>query len=172
MGSFYGNYGGGDGSGGGTTNYNELSNKPIINLTGTDNKPIVFGNLATGEYLVKGFYIYNENDDNKKETQLLHLSVSTDETTGEKICKFEKCEANKWFMYLVIITTDDFLVNKYSFSKPSDNILFTAESELPEQGAEEVLYVTENTIQQWKDDKYVVLADSEGTGKNILWGTF
>ena len=76
MGSFYGNYSVGGGGGEGTSNYNELTNKPITNLTGTDSKPIVLGDLFTGEYLIKGTYIYNLSDKNKKETLLLHVNIS------------------------------------------------------------------------------------------------
>ena len=171
MGSFYGNYSVGGGGGGGTSNYNDLTNKPITNLTGTDSKPIVLGGLFTGEYLIKGTYIYNESDENKKETLLLHVSVSLDEVTKERVCKFEKCEDGTWFMYVVIIRTDDYLVNKYSFSKPSNNILFVAQSELPLKGVEEVLYITEKAIYQWRDNDYILLAASEGS-IDPVWGTF
>ena len=171
MGSFYGNYSVGGGGGEGTSNYNELTNKPITNLTGTDSKPIVLGDLFTGEYLIKGTYIYNLSDKNKKETLLLHVNISLDEVTRERICNFEKCENNTCFMYVVIIRTDDYLINKYSFNKPSNNILFIAESELPLTGVEEVLYITEKAIYQWRDNDYVLLASSERS-IDPLWGTF
>lgn len=171
MGSFYGNYSVSGDGGGGTSNYNDLTNKPITNLTGTDSKPIVLGDLFTGEYLIKGTYIYNKSDENKKETLLLHVSVSLDEVTKERVCKFEKCEDGTWFMYVVIIRTDDYLVNKYSFSKPSNNILFVAQSELPLKGVEEVLYITEKAIYQWRDNDYILLAASEGS-IDPVWGTF
>ena len=168
MGSFYGNFGGSGGGGGGTTNYNDLSNKPITNLIGVEDKPIVFADLSIGEYLIKGFYIYTSNDVSKKETSLLHINISID--NEQKICKFEKYENNIWFMYIVLIRNEEYFVNKYSFSKPSNNILFIAKSDLPEKGVEEVLYITETTIEQWRNNKYILLADSKNN--NLSWGYF
>ena len=171
MGSFYGNYSIGGGGSGGTNNYNELTNKPITNLIGTDNKPIILGDLYTGEYLIKGPYIYTSSDGNVKQTSLLHVIVSVDEETRKSVCKFEKYENDTWFMYIVIINENEYAINKYSFSKPSSNILFVAEDELPQPGVEQVLYITEKAIKQWKNNKYILMA-STGDISSLLWGNF
>lgn len=56
---FSGGGGDGGGSSGGTTNYNALSNKPVINLTGD---PIVISGLATGVYNIEGTWSMTSDD--------------------------------------------------------------------------------------------------------------
>lgn len=46
--------GGGSGGSGGTTNYNQLTNKPFTNKTGTDSSPIYLRELQTGAYILNG----------------------------------------------------------------------------------------------------------------------
>ena len=62
MTSFYGRAGGNGGSG--TTNYNELANKPIVNLSGLT--AINFSTLTVGLYNIRGNYIYNSEDGDVK----------------------------------------------------------------------------------------------------------
>lgn len=45
--------------GGGTTNYDALSNKPVINLSGD---PIVINQLDTGVYNIEGTWVMTEDD--------------------------------------------------------------------------------------------------------------
>lgn len=40
----------------GTTNYNELSNKPILNVIGTSSSPVVLQTLSNGIYNLSGYY--------------------------------------------------------------------------------------------------------------------
>ena len=60
MGSFYGQVSLGGSGSGGVSDYNELSNKPIKNLTGLT--AINLSLLEEGLYNVKGNYIYNSSD--------------------------------------------------------------------------------------------------------------
>ena len=83
--------GNGGGGGGGTTDYDTLSNKPVINLSGS---PIVIATLSTGVYNIDGtwsmtaddvpkhtlkddlFYVANE-DGNVKLTWIAAGKIST-----------------------------------------------------------------------------------------------
>ena len=42
-------------------------------------------------------------------------------------------------------------------SPPKENIIFLNYNELPSQGKEKVLYITEKTTYQWKNDAYIEL---------------
>lgn len=42
---------------GGTTNYDQLQNKPIIRLTGTEDSSVILRNLETGQYILNGKFI-------------------------------------------------------------------------------------------------------------------
>ena len=158
MSSFYGNYStGGGGGAGGTSNYNELSNKPIINLNGAENNPIVFNTLSIGTYLIKGRYKYTK-DDQIKNTDLLLLNVFIDSINNKKVCKFEKSNNDIWFLYIISLTEDNnYIENVFPIEKPSYNILFITQLELPEVGEENTLYVTDKYIYQWKNERYIEL---------------
>lgn len=54
--SFFGG-GGSSGGGSGTTNYNELTNKPVRNISGA---PVVISTLTTGVYNVSGTWIMTD----------------------------------------------------------------------------------------------------------------
>ena len=100
MGSFYGNGGWTGGEGSGTTNYNDLSNRPIVNLTGTESSPIVLHMLEYGIYLIKGFYHYNASDELKQFTSPINMQIFEDVATQQKVAKFEIIENQE----LIIIT--------------------------------------------------------------------
>lgn len=52
------------GGSGGTSDYNELTNKPFINQIGTDSSPIVLRKLQTGAYILNGVCTPYEGSDN------------------------------------------------------------------------------------------------------------
>lgn len=99
MGSFYGNVVIG-GSGSGVSSYDELSNRPIINLIGTETSPTILYELDYGIYLLKGSYKYTTNDETKQTTQLM-IQIFQDEVTNQKVAKFEKFENQDLIVYTV-----------------------------------------------------------------------
>lgn len=164
MSSFYGNYGG---SGGGSiSDYNELLNKPIKILVGTDISPVVLNNLEYGEYLVKGSYVYTNKDTNiKKPSYQYYISIFEDVITKRKIAKFETVEDSIYYIYTITFKEDDTcLEDKLSIQK-SQGIIFVGEQNLPSQGTESILYVTEEHIYQWKNEEYVSMNEPQ-------WGSF
>ena len=71
--------GGGGGSGGGTSNYDELSNKPVTNLTGD---PVVIATLETGVYNIEGTWAMTDDDTPKVtlKDDLFYVSNENGET--------------------------------------------------------------------------------------------
>lgn len=107
MGSFYGNGGWtSQGGGSGTTNYDDLSNKPIVNLTGTESSPIVLHELEYGIYLIKGSYRYTQDDEIKQSVSPLSLQVFEDVASGEKAAKYEIFE-NQEFLIITVFYSND-----------------------------------------------------------------
>lgn len=61
----------------GTTDYDALSNKPFINLTGEASSPIVLESLAVGSYILRGYYKYISSEVTPKQSDnLLMLKYS------------------------------------------------------------------------------------------------
>lgn len=107
MGSFYGHgWGTGNGEGGsGTSNYNDLSNKPIVNLLGTESSPVNLSDLEYGNYLIKGFYRYSASDENRQSISL-SVSVSQDTASDDKVAKFEVIENQEVIVITVFYSND------------------------------------------------------------------
>lgn len=171
MGSFYGNYGvdSGGGGGGGTTNYDELSKKPIINLYGLPNNPIVISTLNAGLYLLKGYYKFNTITESLSyDNDVLLLTVTVDYFSGQKNAFFTRTENNQYITYLVTYEKNS---EAYKISHPSDGvkdeIVFV--TVLPPAGRTETLYVCNNSIYQYVDDKFVNLTNPGTVG---TWGEF
>lgn len=123
MGSFYGNGGCVSEGGSGNSDYNQLQNTPIKNLTGTEGSPINFTNLSFGEYKITGYYIYNLNSE-KFNTKSLYISVFEDTETKKKIIKFEEFENSQF--YIITLTYEengDYIMDRFS---PSDSLSSTA----------------------------------------------
>ena len=74
---------GADGAGGGVTNYNDLTNKPVINLSSEDNSnPIVLYNLDEGIYKLYGYIKYYPTYSGTTAiTSPLLMSISKSSTT-------------------------------------------------------------------------------------------
>ena len=123
MGSFYGNGGCVNEGGSGNSDYNQLQNTPIKNLTGTEGSPINFTNLSFGEYKITGYYIYNLNSE-KFNTKSLYISVFEDIETKKKIIKFEEFENSQF--YIITLTYEengDYIMDRFS---PSGSLSSTA----------------------------------------------
>lgn len=99
MSSFYGHGWCTTGGESGTSNYDDLLNKPIVNLTGTETLPVIFSDLGYGNYLIKGFYRYVANDVNKQ-TINLSVKIVQDQETDKKVAKFEIVENQE----IIVIT--------------------------------------------------------------------
>lgn len=67
-------------SGGGTSDYNNLENKPITYITGTDETPLYLNQLATGKYIINGLYMPYENADISSTGNNTYIEVETTET--------------------------------------------------------------------------------------------
>lgn len=148
--SFYGRGTIGSGSGeGGTTNYNELSNKPITNLTGLT--AINLSSLELGLYNIRGNYIYSSSDtETKTLTSPRLLQILLDNASGLKVAVFDYYENTKHFTRTITYNSDGtYTVNDYSYDSV---VAATAESELPETGDASKIYITDNGVFVWSED--------------------
>ena len=120
MSSFYGHGWSIGGSDGGTSDYNDLSNKPITNLTGTESSPVTFSDLGYGNYLIKGFYRYSANDDNRLSSSLLVL-ITHDEESDGKVAKFDVIE-NKEVIVITVFYDNDgsFIESRFALGGSGD----------------------------------------------------
>jgi hypothetical protein len=155
MSSFYGTYNGTSGGTGGTSDYNDLLNKPFTNIVGTSTSPINLSNLDYGNYIIKGSYIYHKNDLNVKSAKILNVEILQDSSSSRKVAKFETIENNTFYIYLIYFNEDGTCLIDRTPIKKSEGVIFIDEENLPTTGSEEVLYITEKTIYQWKDNDYI-----------------
>lgn len=103
--------------GGGSSNYNDLMNVPIVNLTGTSMQPVVFSELAFGNYIVAGYRRYNQNDTVYLETTPTYVQVFEDDVTLKKIVRTEIFENGEYYMVALIYEDDGtYSTKKFSFS--------------------------------------------------------
>lgn len=89
--SFYGNVGGEGGGSGGTTNYNDLINKPFINSVGTTSSPIVIQSLESGRYLISGYFKHGISQTENVEVPAgtkAEIIVGVDTVTGYKVAEY------------------------------------------------------------------------------------
>ena len=103
--------------GGGSSNYNDLMNVPIVNLTGTSMQPVVFSELTFGNYIVAGYRRYNQNDTVYLETTPTYVQVFEDDVTLKKIVRTELFENGEYYMVALIYEDDGtYSTKKFSFS--------------------------------------------------------
>ena len=164
MSSFYGRGGSGSGTGGnGTSNYNELSNKPITNLVGAT--AINLSSLTVGLYNIRGKYILNAEDKEEKvfpSSTLVQILLDT--KTGDKIATYDVYEQGKHLTYSIDYLADgSYKVDKYTYEIINTNADTT--EELPETGDNTQLYSTDEGLFVWNEAKqdYVQL----GTGEEL-----
>ena len=158
--SFYGNAGGEGGGSGGTTNYNDLTNKPFINSVGTSANPTIIQNLSSGRYLISGYFKHgtDEPDDIAVPAGTkAEVIVGVDTVTGYKVAEYNTIE------------NGDIIVNK---------ILYKADGSLDKvekinvgagSGGDDVVELTQaeyNALPDTKnsDDKTYFITDGEGEG--------
>jgi hypothetical protein len=165
MSSFYGNYGGTSGGAGGTSDYNDLLNRPFTNIVGTSTSPINLSNLDYGNYIIKGSYIYCDKDTDVKTVKQNYVEIFQDTVSLRKVAKFETVEDGASYVYLIFFNDDGTCLQDKTPIKKSEGVIFLDESDLPIPGAESILYVTENTIYQWKDNNYIDM-------NAPVWGDF
>ena len=104
-------------SGGGSSNYNDLTNLPIVNLTGTSMQPVVFSELTFGNYMITGYRRYNQNDTVYLETTPTYVQVFEDDVTLKKIVRTELFENGEYYMVALIYEDDGtYSTKKFSFS--------------------------------------------------------
>ncbi len=99
-------YGGGGGSGSGVppvTNYNNLTNIPIINLNGSSAQYFVnLAGLDYGYYKLEGYYKEDTGEDIKQAIPPLFLQIIQDETTHNKIITYSSINNQKIFQHILI----------------------------------------------------------------------
>lgn len=165
MSSFYGNHGVGGGTGG-TSDYNQLLNKPFTNLIGGSSSPIIFETLDFGNYMVKGSFIYVAGDTAIKEASYLnYIEILQDSASKKKVAKYETFEDGKYYIYTVYFNGDGTCVVDKILINKSEGLVFLKEEEMPQEGIESVLYVTGKTIYQYKDGNFIDMNAPQ-------WGTF
>lgn len=121
MSSFYGNGGISSGSGG-TSDYNQLTNIPIKNMTGTEGSPVNFSLLSFGQYKITGYYIFNK-DSEVFNSNTLYISIFEDNETKKKIVKFEEFENSQF--YIMTLTYEDdgtYIEDRFSPSQGSSEV--------------------------------------------------
>lgn len=165
MGSFYGQVSLGGSGSGGVSDYNELSNKPIKNLTGLT--AINLSLLEEGLYNVKGNYIYNSSDTAVKtfaSPRLLQVLLD-DSVTDAKNIIFEYFNNGRHFAKIIHSYAD----GTYTEENYAYNHIISAEnkSELPEIGDPSMLYSTSEGVFVWSEDaqEYVQLGSTEASGE-------
>ena len=135
--SFYGGGGVVISGGLGSSDYTDLINVPIQVLKGTSIQPIVFSALDFGNYLVEGYYRYNQNDTVYIESTPTNVQVFQDEITLKKIAKTEIFENGEYYLVALVYEDDgSYSMKKFSFSAgggggeaPSDEVLAQIKAE-------------------------------------------
>jgi hypothetical protein len=101
----------------GSSDYTDLINVPIQVLKGTSIQPIVFSELEYGNYLVQGYFKYNQDDTVYIESTPTNVQVFQDEVTLKKIAKTEIFENGEYYLVALIYEDDgSYSINKFSFS--------------------------------------------------------
>ena len=161
--SFYGRGGAGGGGGSGTTNYNELGNKPITNLAGLT--AINLSTLVVGLYNIRGNYIYDAKDNEVKSfASQTFVQVLLDTESGDKIVTFDLYANSKHLTYSIDYFPDgSYKVDKYTYE--AINASADTTEELPAQGNASTIYSTEEGLFVWNETAqgYVQLGTGEET---------
>ena len=156
MSSFYGNaaIGGGEG----TTNYNDLANRPIVNIEGII-APVNLGSLAVGTYNVKGKYRYSESDNDIKNWEYQNIvRIFNDAITDNHIARFDVYENDNRYTYTIITKPDNnYEVQKYAY----DMVNADFSSALPEEGEINKIYSTGDGIYVYVNGEYRQLGINE-----------
>lgn len=169
MTSFYGHGCGNVSGGSGTSNYNELSNKPIANLVGLT--AINFSTLTVGLYNIRGNYIFNKEDGEIKSfPSPVFVKVLLDTVSGDKIVTYDVYENGKHLTYSIDYFADgSYKVDKYTYEIINTSAGTT--EELPKTGDATQLYSTDEGLFVWNEttQDYVQLGTGEGAAADQTW---
>ena len=161
--SFYGRGGGNNPGGSGTSNYNELTNKPITNLVGLT--AINLSALTVGLYNIRGNYVFNSEDvENKTFPSPTFVKVLLDTKSGDKIVTYDIYENGKHLTYTIDFYPDStYKVDKYTYEIISTESGST--EDLPDKGDATKLYATDDGLYVWNESvqDYVQLGTGEET---------
>ena len=122
--SFYGNAGGeGGGGSGGTTNYNDLTNKPFINMVGTSANPMIIQNLLSGRYLISGYFKHGTDEPSGIAVPAgtkAEIIIGVDTITGYKVAEYNTIENGDIIVNKILYKADGSLdkVEKVNVSTP------------------------------------------------------
>lgn len=64
------------------------------------------------------------------------------------------------------------VVNMISTRGGDSNVIFIKQSDLPQQGEKNILYITEDSILQWDGISYNEISSSGSSGSLGTWGSF
>lgn len=94
-------------------NYNELENAPVVNLTGTEEKPIILQKLDYGSYAVTGPYkVVPEDEGFLLNPSVFSMTVLDDNITSNKVVKIEDYEDGELYIETIIFTNDGYIKDK------------------------------------------------------------
>lgn len=146
-----------------TIDYNDLLNTPITNANGTEDSPIVLNTLDYGNYILTGNYQYTSIADIQTTDVPVLVQITQDAITSEKIATFEVYEDGEACRYSITFYDDDTcLQDKVIIANQKEVVLFfNDDANLPDQGQEEILYVTDNSIYKWNGTEYTSIGASE-----------
>jgi hypothetical protein len=154
------------GASGGTSDYNNLLNTPITNISGSESSPVVLNSLDYGMYLLTGSYKYVPRADIQSIKYKILVTISQDTATALKVASFETYEDGEAYHYSILFYDDGTcLQSKVLFSNKEESILFINEEDLPTYGQENLLYITEDSILKWNGEEYINMGGSQ-------WGSF
>lgn len=146
---------------GGTTNYNELENRPITNLTGI--LPVDFSSLDVGVYNVTGNYKYSAEDDTHTWSEPNMVYIFKDTVTGKKVLRFDVYEDGARYTITLVYDEDStYTLSKYAYGMVSADSV----EGLPATGDKSQIYTTKDGIYVWDGEKYRKL----GEDSDPTWG--
>lgn len=117
MGSFYGGVSAGSsGSSASSSNYNDLTNVPIINKVGSESAPVNLEELPNGVYKVEGSFKYTTDGEIKNVDSAI-VQVTTDKN-GQKVVKTELFEDGNFKVQVITYADDEAKIEENSLINP------------------------------------------------------
>jgi len=102
MSSFYGPIGIRGSGGSGTTDYNELINTPITNVSGlSEDLFLNLRYLECGEYSLTGYFKTNALGDTRHAETPISLLVTLDTSTGDKIIQYTEVRDKETYLHTI-----------------------------------------------------------------------
>ena len=101
-------------SGGVSSDYNTLENKPIAYITGTDETPIYLNQLATGKYIIDGLYMPYKDADISSTGNNTYIEVETTDT--EVYLTLSDIVNNNKEHYQIAIDSSTYIRNVISYN--------------------------------------------------------